>query len=213
MSGLMGLAINLSTTCQPTMPNILSQLSSNDIQHIAVDLQYHANGTYNFGQLDETAFTGAMTYQPVTPNKGYWWIELTTFRIGNSNSTRVHSWDAIVDTGTSLFLGPIDIVKDYWVSVTSAEFSEADGAYVFLCNETLPDFHFGFADDWSEFTVPGAFMNYSVAPGAGAPWCYGGIQESGMDFSIMGDVFLKAVYVDFNIANQSVGFAAKELNY
>lgn len=193
------------------MPPFLDQLTSQGIGHIAVDLQYHSNGTYNFGALNHKAYTGAITYQPVKPGKGYWWIDVTAMRLPGKNETMVHTWDMIVDTGTSLFLGPEDIVTDYYESVPSAEWSDGDDAYVFLCNETLPDFSFGFADSWAEFIVPGTFMNYSAAPAAGGPWCYGGIQESNMPFSIMGDVFLKAVYVDFNIANQSVGFASKQL--
>lgn len=208
----MGLAVNLTTTATPSMPPILHQLLSQGIGHIAVDLQYHATGTYNFGTLNSSAYTGGMTYQPVKPNEGYWWVEVTTMLLPDKNQTMIHSWDTIVDTGTSLFLGPEDIVADYYKNVSSAEWSEGDDAYVFHCNETLPDFTFGFADNWSQFTVPGAFMNYSSAPSAGGPWCYGGIQESNMPFSIMGDLFLKAVYVDFNIANQSVGFATKHLD-
>lgn len=212
LSGLMGLAINLTTTCSPAMPPILRQLYTQGIGHIGVDLQYHGNGTYNFGSVDNKAFVGSIKYQAVKPSKGYWWIDLTTMRVGNSNKTMIHSWDTIVDTGTSLFLAPPDIVDKYYDHVKSKVFSSEDEAYVFHCNETLPDFHFGFADNWGSFRVPGAFMNYSVAPGAGAPWCYGGIQESNMGFAIMGDVFLKAVYVDFNIANKSVGFASKPLS-
>lgn len=208
----MGLAINLTTTAEPAMPPLLQQLQHQGIGHIAVDLQYHSNGTYSFGALDSEAYMGAMSYQPVKPNGGYWWIEVTTFQLPGKNQTMIHSWDMIVDTGTSLFLGPEDIVMDYYASIPSSEWSDGDDAYVFHCNETLPDFIFGFADDWAQFTVPGAFMNYSAAPAAGGPWCYGGIQESNMPFSIMGDVLLKAVYVDFNIANQSVGFASKKLN-
>lgn len=223
LSGLMGLAINLTTTTSPTMPPILPQLFSQGIHHIGVDLQYHSNGTFHFGSVDHTAYTGPLKYQAIKPNKGYWWIDLTTMRVGdaattaNNNTnktTMVHSWDTIVDTGTSLFLAPTDIVAAYYRAVPSAKLSpQDDDAYVFHCNESLPDFHFGFADNWSDFRVPGAFMNYSLAPVAGFPWCYGGIQASNMGFSIMGDVFLKAVYVDFNMANQSVGFARKMLNF
>lgn len=212
LSGLMGLAINLTTTAEPAMPPLIKQLRHQGIAHIAVDLQYHSNGTYNFGALNARAYTGAISYQPVKPNKGYWWIDVTTMQMPGKNETMIHSWDVIVDTGTSLFLGPEDIVKNYYDSIPSSEWSNGDDAYVFHCNETLPDFSFGFADDWAQFTVPGAFMNYSTAPAAGHPWCYGGIQESNMPFSIMGDVLLKAVYVDFNIANRSVGFASKKLN-
>lgn len=211
LSGLMGLAINLTTTASPAMPPILSQLKAQNVHHIAVNLQYRMNGTFTFGAVDHHAYTGEIVYRPVKPNKGYWWIDISTMRVGSSNQTMIHSWDTIVDTGTSLFLGPSDIVTAYYQAIPSAEYSQGDNAYVFPCNTTLPDFHFGFSDDWSEYTVPGKFMNYSVAPVAGAPWCYGGIQESNMGFSIMGDVFLKAVYVDFNVANETVGFAKKEL--
>lgn len=213
LSGLMGLAINLTTTAHPAMPPILRQLYSQGIGHIGVDLQYHSNGTYTFGSIDPNAYTGTMKYQTVKPSKGYWWIDLTTMRVGDTNETMIHSWDTIVDTGTSLFLAPTDIVSEYYDNVGSAIFSQEDDAYVFHCNESLPDFHFGFADNWSDFRVPGAFMNYSIAPAAHYPWCYGGIQESNMGFSIMGDVFLKAIYVDFNIGNKSVGFAKKPLYY
>lgn len=213
LSGLMGLAINLTTTARPAMPPILRQLYSQGIGHIGLDLKYRSNGTYNFGSIDHTAFSGSMKYQAVKPSKGYWWIDLTTMRVGDSNETMIHSWDTIVDTGTSLFLAPSDVVTNYYDGVNSSIFSQEDDAYVFYCNATLPDFHFGFADNWSDFRVPGPYMNYSLAPGAGAPWCYGGIQESNMGFSIMGDVFLKAVYVDFNIANKSVGFAKKMLDF
>lgn len=212
LSGLMGLAINLTTTASPAMPPLLHQLITQGIGHVGVDLQYHANGTYNFGAVDAAHHAGPMSYQRVKPDKGYWWIDVTTMLLPSKNQTMVHSWDMIVDTGTSLFLGPQDIVEDYYQAVPTAEYSQGDGAYVFHCNTTLPDFRFGFADSWAQFTVPGAFMNYSQAPAAGSPWCYGGIQESNMPFSIMGDVFLKAVYVDFNIANQSVGFASKNIS-
>ncbi|PSR80075.1 aspartic peptidase domain-containing protein [Coniella lustricola] len=211
LSGLMGLAINLTTTASPSMPPIIGQLRAQKVHHIAVDLQYHANGTYTFGAVDPSAYTGQLVYRPVKPNKGYWWIEVSTMRIGKSNRTMVHSWDTIVDTGTSLFLGPSDIVSKYYKAVSGAQYSQGDDAYVFPCNTSLPDFHFGFSSTWDEYIVPGTFMNYSIAPVAGAPWCYGGIQESNMGFSIMGDVFLKAVYVDFNLGNSSVGFAKKHL--
>lgn len=213
LSGLMGLAINLTTTVHPGMPPILTQLATQGIAHVGVDLKHGSNATYSFGGVDKSAFNGPITYQPVVPDKGYWWIEVTTMRMPKSNKTMVHSWDTIVDTGTSLFLGPEDIVEDYYDGIPSATYSIGDEAYVFHCNETLPEFQFGFADNWSQFTVPGAYMNYSAAPAAGGTWCYGGIQESNMDFSIMGDVFLKAVYVDFNVANQSVGFAAKNQTF
>lgn len=222
LSGLMGLAINLSTTVtskehqaenKPTY-GIISQLKAQGIDSIGVDLQFHNKGVFTFGKVNTSAYLGEMHYQPVIGGKGYWQVQLSTIRYGNSNETLVHAWPAIIDTGTSLMLmGSDDVVDDYWSLVPSAKYSFAEYGYVYLCNETLPDFHFGFVEDWNEFTVPGRYMNYSSTVGGttGKGWCYGGLQSSGMGVTIMGDVFLKAVYVDFNIAKESVGFGRKHL--
>lgn len=213
----MGLAINLSTTIRPRVQGvtngILSQLKNQGIGSITVDLKYHNDGTFTFGAANaSSAYNSQMLYQPVLPGKGYWEIEMTSVRYADSDELLIHSWPTIVDTGTSLMLmSSDDLVKRYYDLVDSATYSVEDYGYVFSCNETLPDFHFGFTDDWAEYTVPGRYMNYSTAPEMGEDYCYGGIQSSDMGFSIMGDVFLKAVYVDFNIANQTVGFARKTL--
>ncbi|KUI53414.1 Aspartic protease pep1 [Cytospora mali] len=218
LSGLMGLSINLSTTIEPEVKGvttgILSQLQNQGVESITVDLQYHNEGTFTFGKLNNSAYTGQMRYQPVLPRKGYWEIEMTTVRYANSSEMLIHSWPTIVDTGTSLMLMSSDALVDkYYSLINSSVYSYEDYGYVFNCDEELPDFHFGFTNNWSEYTIPGRFMNYSVAPAMGAPYCYGGIQSSNMAFSIMGDVFLKSVYVDFNIANKSVGFAHKDLDF
>lgn len=218
LSGLMGLAINLSTTIRPSVKGItsgiLSQLKKQGVSSITADLQYHNQGTFTFGNVNDSAITGDIMYQPVLPGKGYWEIEMTTVRYANSDEMLIHSWPTIVDTGTSLMLmGSDDLVDRYYDLVDSARYSEEDFGYVFHCNETLPDFHFGFTDNWAEYTVPGRFMNYSTAPETGSQYCYGGIQSSNMPFSIMGDVPLKSVYVDFNVETQSVGFAHKHLHF
>lgn len=222
LSGLMGLAINLSTTITPDEGHakdeetygIISQLKAQGIDSIGVDLEYHNQGTFTFGRANTSAYLGEMHYQPVMPGKGYWQVQLSTFRYGDSNETLVHAWPTIVDTGTSLMLmGSNDIVEDYWGRVPSAKYSFSEYGYVFLCNETLPDFHFGFVETWSEFTVPGRYLNYSETVGGtmSNEWCYGGLQSSDIGVTIMGDIFLKAVYVDFNIAKESVGFGRKHL--
>ncbi|KAJ0124812.1 secreted aspartic proteinase precursor [Diaporthe amygdali] len=216
LSGLMGLAINLSTTVSPeeagVTDGILSQLKRKGIGSIAVDLQYHNEGTFSFGKVNTSAYNGEMHYQPVMPGEGYWQIQMSTLRYAESNETMVHAWPSIIDTGTSLMLmGSDDVVQDYWKLVPSAKYSYSEYGFIFRCNETLPDFHFGFVEDWTEFTVPGAYMNYSPTMDSGDGWCYGGLQSSNMGVTVIGDVILKALYVDFNIAKESVGFASKPL--
>lgn len=216
----MGLAINLSTTVVSTNGHasdedtygIITQFKDQGLDSIGVDLQYHNQGTFTFGNVNTSAYHGKMHYQPVIRGRGYWSVELSTFRFGDSNETLVHSWESIVDTGTSLILaGDNDIVEKYWNLVPSAKYSFSEYGYIFRCNETLPDFHFGFADTWAEFTVPGRYLNYTKTMTEGHDWCYGGLQSSDIGVSIIGDVLLKAVYVDFNIAQEAVGFAHKHL--
>jgi hypothetical protein len=221
LSGLMGLAINMSTTVtslgqegEDETSGIISQLKAQGIDSIGVDLHYHNKGVFTFGKVNTSGYIGEMHYQPVISSKGYWQVQLSTFRFGHSNQTLVHAWPTIIDTGTSLMLmGSDEIVDDYWSLVPSAKYSFSQYGYVHLCNATLPDFHFGFAETWTEFTVPGRYMNYSEAVGGfdGPGWCYGGLQSSNMGLTVMGDAFLKAFYVDFNIAKEAVGFARKHL--
>lgn len=217
----MGLALNLSTTVTPpdhegkgVVPGIIKQLKTQGIESIGCDLHFHNKGVFTFGKANTSAYIGDIHYQPVVASRGYWQVRMSTIRFGDSNETRVHAWPTIVDTGTSLMLmGSDKIVDDYWKLVPGAKFSFSEYGYVHPCNATLPDFHFGFAESWAEFTVPGRYLNYAATVGSteGHGWCYGGLQSSSMDLTIMGDLFLKALYVDFNIAKEAVGFAQKTL--
>lgn len=61
--------------------------------------------------------------------------------------------------------------------------------------------------------MPGDYVNYAPVS-AGSSSCFGGIQSnSGIGFSIFGDVFLKSQFVVFNDASggPQLGFAAKNL--
>lgn len=217
----MGLALNLSTTVtspgregKGDVPGIIKRLKTQGIDSIGCDLHFHNKGVFTFGKANTSAYIGEMHYQPVMQSRGYWQVRMSSIRFGNSNETRVHAWPTIVDTGTSLMLmGSDKLVDDYWKSVPGAKFSFGEYGYVHPCNATLPDFHFGFVETWSEFTVPGRYLNYASTVGRseGPGWCYGGLQSSSMDLTIMGDLFLKALYVDFNIAKEAVGFAQKNL--
>jgi aspergillopepsin I len=59
--------------------------------------------------------------------------------------------------------------------------------------------------------VPGDYIKYAPT-GSSGKTCYGGIQpDTGLGFSIFGDVALKAAFVVFDGGNQQLGWATKTL--
>ena len=99
--------------------------------------------------------------------------------------------------------------KAYYKNVQGAKYDQSQGGYTVPCNAELPDFSLTVGA--KAFTVPGDYINYAPINAGGAV-CFGGIQsDTGIGFSILGDVFLKAVYAVFDDSGASprLGFAAQ----
>ncbi|KAF2466381.1 Asp-domain-containing protein [Lindgomyces ingoldianus] len=205
--GLLGLAFSSINTVKPTaaktfFDNVKANLAS---PVFAVTLKYHAAGTYDFGFLDSTKYTGDITYTSVKTTNGFWEFTSTGYAVG-SGSTTTASIDAIADTGTTLLYLPSAVVKAYYAKVTSAQNSNTYGGWVFPCSTTLPDFTLVIGG--SKQVVPGKHINYAPVQ-TGSTTCYGGIQDNtGIGFSIFGDIFLKSKYVVHEMSSTPrIGFA------
>lgn len=127
------------------------------------------------------------------------------------NTWYIHHWPMVADTGTTLMLLPEELVDMYWSQVPGAHMDEFYDGYLFPCNQSsaLPDFEFGFNDGWVG-KVPGHYMNFENIT---KTECYGGIQYGfpDMEFGILGDTWLKSMYVVFDAGNERIGFANKAL--
>jgi hypothetical protein len=206
-SGILGMAFSSINTCRPQQQltwfdNIKASLAA---EVWTANLQKGAPGTYNFGYIDNTAYTGAITYTPVTTSRGLWEFTSSGYQLGSSPFVPTNL-DTIADTGTTLILLPADIVASYWSQVQYAYLEPSLGAYIFPCSSTPPNFTFGIGN--YRGVVPGNYMDYGPVT---SYWCYGGIQSQGGSlFSIFGDVLLKAQFVVFDVGNLQVGFAAKK---
>jgi aspergillopepsin I len=173
-----------------------------------MDLQTCADGTYNFGYIDDSQYTGEIAYTPAFTNKyGHRLFNASGYSIG-SGKVRNVTITAIPDTGSSLVALPNDIAADYWSSVPgsiSLRGQSDEIQYAYPCNSDLPDFNLNIGDQ--TVTVPGKYMKYveSGRPGT----CIGGITggDALAPFSIFGDVFLKSVFVIFDDGQDRVGFA------
>lgn len=104
-SGLVGLAMSSLNTVSPTaqktfFDNAKSQLASGVF---SVDLKHDIAGTYTFGAIDTTAFTGTMFYANLfnssTSLAGYWTFEAAGYTVGNGTTTTAATAATPTNTG------------------------------------------------------------------------------------------------------------------
>lgn len=166
-------------------------------------------GTYNFGFIDDSAYTGALTYTDVDSSQGFWEFTSTGYAVG-SGSFKSTSIDGIADTGTTLLYLPAAVVKAYYAQISGSENSASLGGYVFPCSVTPPSFTFGVES--ATITIPGDYIDFGPVS-TGSSSCFGGIQSSAdVGINIFGDVALKAAFVVFDGASTPrLGWATKSL--
>jgi len=109
--------------------------------------------------------------------------------------------------GTTLLYLPTAVVTAYYKQVSGAKLDNSQGGYVYNCNTALPNFSVVIGG--RTFVVPGSDITY--APTSGSQ-CFGGIQaNTGIGFTIFGDIFLKSAFVVFDESQSTprLGFAEK----
>lgn len=207
--------------------NIKSTLSA---PVFTADLKKGVPGSYDFGFIDDSKYTGDITYVPVNAHQGFWEFTLNGYAI-STDSFNFTSVNVIADTGTTGLFLPDHIVKAYYTVVPSAFYSSVKAGYIFPCGTTFPSITFNIGN--YNAVVPGSYMsgsplhddvtsmfhqisepisrtiltsNFSLA-------CFGRIQPAiDPGVFVLGDVFLKSQFVVFDAGdNPRIGFAAKPL--
>ncbi|MCJ1224999.1 Type I transmembrane sorting receptor [Toensbergia leucococca] len=207
--GLLGLAFDSLNTVSPNPQKtfFFNAESSLALPLFTANLKKGAPGSYNFGYIDSSEYTGSITYVPVITSNGFWEFDGDGYAIGSGSfvSTTI---DAIADTGTTLLLLPSTVVTAYYKKVSGSSNSATYGGYVFPCSATLPSITLGIGS--YRAVVPGSYINYAPVT-SGSSTCYGGIQsDAGIGFAIYGDIFLKSQFVVFDATSSpQLGFAAK----
>lgn len=171
----------------------------------AAYLPKEANGAYDFGAIDDSKYTGTITYTDVNNSNGFWEFPSTRWSAGDGSGS-MDGFTGIADTGTTLILMANSAVKGYYAQVDGAKLSDVDGGYIFPCSATLPKLCFLVGDqDYAK--VPGSLLNFAPATEDGM--CFGGLQSVGSGTqNIYGDVFFNANYGVFDAGGPSFGFAA-----
>ncbi|KAI0465667.1 aspartic peptidase domain-containing protein [Xylaria cf. heliscus] len=202
--GLLGLAFSTLNTVKPSAEKTFFDNIADNLDTAAwtADLKYHTAGTYDFGVIDDSKYTGEISYVDVDDSQGFW---------GFTADINGESVSGIADTGTTLALLPDSVVDAYYQQVDGAENDQQQGGYVFPCDADLPDLTFSPGD--AKITIPGQYINYAPADDSGSS-CFGGVQsDGGQGISIYGDIALKAAFVVFDQTQGSprLGWANKDL--
>lgn len=201
--GLLGLGYETGNTCSPNQCQTFfgNLMSQTDSPLFTADLQTNG-GSYDFGYIDSSKYSGDITYVDVLQeNPSYWDFTAGDYSVGSSSGSIGY---AIMDTGTSLWYLPQQAVSDFYTSFGGTYDSTA-GLYVFPCSTTPSDMSVSIGG--TTFTVPGSALNFQPADD-GSGNCVGGIQYSAsLPGSIFGDVFMKNFFVVFDLGNNQVGVA------
>jgi cathepsin D len=156
------------------------------------------------GGTNPAKFTGSFTFAPVT-TVGFWQVNLAAASVGGK--ALVSNLQGIIDTGTTLIVGDTATVNTFFKSITGAkDATNTVGAGFFTgpCN-SIPTVSLTFGG--KAFTIDPTILNLGQVS---STLCVPGITGGDIGFTntwIVGDLFLRNVYTQFDVTNTRVGFA------
>lgn len=184
--------------------------------------EFNNAGIFAIGEPIEELYTGEIKYSSLLNDAGtYWKIQIEQVVIGDTlvqfnESDTINGVEstiaraAIVDSGTTVLALPEQDALDLH---TFFELSITDGTnFAVLCNSTLNINLQLNGHNWT-LTADEYLGDPYATDSPFYGYCVSNIQGiQGMESWILGAVFLKTVYADFNLEEQEVGFATRNDN-
>ncbi|TAQ84826.1 hypothetical protein B7494_g6854 [Chlorociboria aeruginascens] len=206
-NGLVGLAFSQLNTVQPTQQKTFFDNAAETLAEpvFTADLRHDAPGAYEFGQIDSTKFTGALSWAPINTTQGFWQFSSSKFQVGTGTVMANAGGQAIADTGTTLMLVNAAIVNAYYSQVEGAVNNATVGGVTFPCSAMLPDLSVDIGGSFMA-VVSGTDINFAPTDATNTS-CFGGLQAIDSDLQIYGDIMFKSQFVAFNNGNNSIGMA------
>jgi len=172
------------------------------------------DGELVLGANDPTHYSGELTWTPVI-HDSWWTIKLDALTVNGQSASKTRI--AIVDSGTSLLVGPKSEVEALAVTL-GAEKVSIGGTDLFAwetCDATknLPDVVFKFnGRDWpikpSEYVMRNVDEEHNIELcRMGFEYIPGEDETESTPMWILGDIFMRKFYTIFDMGNKRVGFA------
>ncbi|KAL5527872.1 hypothetical protein ACEPAG_6673 [Sanghuangporus baumii] len=165
-----------------------------------------SGGELFLGGTDTSAFSGSLTFTPLITAPAFWEISAQRVTVGG-RSVVTRAQDAIADTGTTLFIVDQTSARAIYAAIPgSADASRTlgEGFFTIPCDAVPGDVSVTLGG--AAFTLSPDTLNFGQVS-AGSNECVGGIMGDDLGMWILGDVFLRNVYTEFDVGNSRVGFA------
>nr|AHZ33698.2 pepsin [Chelon labrosus] len=153
-----------------------------------------------FGGVDSSHYTGEIKWIPLSSDT-YWQISMDSVTINGQTVACSGGCQAIIDTGTSMIVGPTTDINNInsWVGASTDQYGDA----IVNCQniQSMPEVSFTL--NGHAFTVPAPAY---VSQNSGS--CITGFGQGGTSqLWILGDVFIREYYAIFNLKDQYIGLA------
>ncbi|OCH95493.1 acid protease [Obba rivulosa] len=218
-SGILGLSFPVEASIPETLgrtllENIMASYNETE-RYFAIKLGRDQDGSsFTIGELDPdfANSTSDFTYNSVSPLGNsvynYWKLPLqgftinhTVFPLSDSRVSGASSSIAVLDTGTTLILGPSADVDRFWQSVGGAK-KTSSGWQVRCDRGIIVGVVLGGGNSTKEYVIDPADISWQQGSHAGE-WCMGGVQANDGVISgdwLLGDTFLRNVYALHHVA-------------
>jgi len=195
MSGILGLAYNtISVDSLPTW------LDGADTTDKSFSMYLHANPDKSYmviPGMDSENFTTIQTHKVV--EEKYWALDFASMKGADGSSIDVSGYKAVIDSGTSLLVGPQDLINKLIQGISV----EGDCSNL----NDLPELSFTF--DTQEYVLAATDYVLQITQ-KGKTQCMMGIQAmkfpEGFNYFIFGDVFMRRYPSYFNANDNTVSF-------
>ncbi|KZT58243.1 acid protease [Calocera cornea HHB12733] len=201
--GLMGLGWP-SISSYPATPFVFNLFDQGSLSSGSFSFKLAESGSSLYiGGADSSLYTGSFSYTPVT-EEGYW--EVTTQSLKLGSTTIASNQDSIVDSGTTLLYVDASTARSFYSHIAGAKEDDSlgSGLYTLPCNSIPTNTAIVFAG--KTVTIPSSVFNFGQVS-EGSSTCVGGIASGDFGFWILGNVFMRNVYTQFDMANARVGVA------
>ncbi|XP_033485642.1 pepsin A-like [Epinephelus lanceolatus] len=201
--GILGLAFQTiaADNVVPVFDNMVKQgLVSQPLFSVYLSSHGEQGSEVVFGGIDNSHYTGQVTWVPLT-SATYWQIKMDGVKINGQTVACAGGCQAIIDTGTSLIVGPTNDINNMnsWVGASTNQYGES----TVNCQNvgSMPEVTFTL--NGHDFTIPAsAYVSQNYYG------CNTGFGQGGSDqLWILGDVFIREYYVIFDAQARYIGLA------